>query len=77
MTSILKFRRTDFHLGWDYLIKCLIFYNASRPGANKAIKKDNGYVASMAKHKTVQKSLAYVACTEVEVVETVSDMFPK
>ena len=54
-----------------------MFYNASRPGANKEIKKDNGYVASMAKHKTVQKSLAYIACTEVEVVETVSDMFPK
>ena len=59
-----KFRRTDFSLAEDYLITCLIFDNASRPGAISnmklanfacAIKKDNGYVmcAETRQHKKV------------------------
>ena len=69
-----KFRRTDFSLAQDYLTTCLIFDNASRPGAisNKklanfacAIKKDNGYVISVPKQDSTKRSIPYSMHREI------------
>ena len=72
VSNIFKMRKGNYCEAKDYLLTSVIFDNASRPGAIKnmtlgeyrrATERDNCYVISVVKHKTVHKGPANIAGT--------------
>nr|XP_047134363.1 uncharacterized protein LOC124812189 [Hydra vulgaris] len=72
-TSFFKVNKTSFCLVRDYLITCIVFDNASRPGAicnmtlnefSVAFENTDGFVVSVKKHKTSYKGPAHIALSK-------------
>nr|XP_047124634.1 uncharacterized protein LOC124807122 isoform X2 [Hydra vulgaris]XP_047126611.1 uncharacterized protein LOC124807913 isoform X2 [Hydra vulgaris] len=68
-SSTNKLTKTTFCLARDYLLTCITFDNASRPGAvsnmtlnefKKSIEKKDGFIVSVMKHKTSYKGPAHI-----------------
>ncbi|XP_065667327.1 uncharacterized protein LOC136087847 [Hydra vulgaris] len=68
-SSTIKLTKATFCLARDYLLTCIIFDNASRPGAisnmtlnefKKSTEKKEGFIVSVMKHKTSYKGPAHI-----------------